>query len=124
MLPALHAFTGCDTTSSFVRRGKIALLKILEKKSEFVSLFQEPGESVNVKESSLDDLERFVCSMYGKPKYTSVNKLCYDLFMKKFMPKPGQLLSSGDGIDLSLLPPRQDSLQMHIIQGQIIKLLY
>ena len=32
VLPALHAFTGCDTTSSFDRRGKIASLKILEKK--------------------------------------------------------------------------------------------
>ena len=29
VLPALHAFTGCNTTSSFVRRGK---MKILEKK--------------------------------------------------------------------------------------------
>ena len=33
VLPALHAFTGCDTTSSFDRRGKIASLKILEKKN-------------------------------------------------------------------------------------------
>ena len=42
-LPALHVFTGCDTTGSFVRRGKIAPLplKILEKKSEFISVFQE-----------------------------------------------------------------------------------
>ena len=51
VLPALHAFTGCDMTSSFVRHEKITPLEILEKRSEFVSVFQELGESVDVKES-------------------------------------------------------------------------
>ena len=52
--------------------------------------------------------------MYGKPKYTSVNKLRYDLFMQNIRPKSGYVLSSFDGIDMSLLPPCQDSLYMHI----------
>ena len=59
VLPALHSFTGCDTTSAFVRRGKVAPLKVLE-------------------------------------------------------PKSGYVLSSFDGIDMSLLPHCQDSLYMHI----------
>ena len=37
--------------------------------------------------------------------------------MQTFKPKPGQLVSSGDGIDLSLLPPSQDSLQTHIFRA-------
>ena len=30
-LPALHAFTGCDYTSGFIRKGKIRPIKLLEK---------------------------------------------------------------------------------------------
>ena len=33
VLPALHCFTGCDTVSSFVHRGKITPLKTLQKYS-------------------------------------------------------------------------------------------
>ena len=44
------------------------------EKPQFISVFQELEENVDVKESTLEDLERFVCCMYGKPKYTSVNK--------------------------------------------------
>ena len=39
ILPALHLFTGYDTTSSFVRRGKTGPLKVLEKRSEFIHTF-------------------------------------------------------------------------------------
>ena len=43
--------------------------------------------------------------MYGKPRYKNVNKLRYDFFIQKYQPKSGNLLTSVDGIDLSLLPP-------------------
>ena len=46
--------------------------------------------------------------------YTDVNKLRYDMFAQKYQGKSGQLLSSYDGVDLSLLPPSRGSLQMHI----------
>ena len=36
-LVALHAFTGCDTTSAFVRRGKVKPLTLLKKHPEFLS---------------------------------------------------------------------------------------
>ena len=39
ILPAVHAFSGCDTTSSFVRKGKIAVIKILRQHSEFFDTF-------------------------------------------------------------------------------------
>ena len=32
VLPALHAFTGCDYKASFKRKGKVAPFKLLEKK--------------------------------------------------------------------------------------------
>ena len=35
-LAALHAFTGCDTTSAFMRKGKVKPLKLLIKHPEFI----------------------------------------------------------------------------------------
>jgi hypothetical protein len=35
-LPALHAFSGCDSTSAFVRKGNVAVLRFLQKNPEFV----------------------------------------------------------------------------------------
>ena len=41
ILPAFYSFTGCDTTSAFVR----------------------------IPDATFDKLEQFVCCMYGKPRY-------------------------------------------------------
>jgi len=38
-LPAFHAFTGCDYTSAFVRKGKKRPFAILEKKQEHTASF-------------------------------------------------------------------------------------
>ena len=113
VLPALHCFTGCDTVSSFVRRGKITPLKTLQKYSDFIQVFECLGKHENCSDALVDDLERFVCRMYQKPSYTSVNKLRYDSFSKSYQGKSGQVLSAFDGIDLSLLPPCRTSLEMH-----------
>ena len=75
VLPALHCFTGCDTVSSFVRRGKITPLKALQKYSDFIQVFECFGTEETCSETLLDDLEEFACRMYGQPSYTSVNKL-------------------------------------------------
>ena len=114
VLPAFHSFTGCDTTSAFVRRGKVAPLKVLEKRPQFISTFRTLGKSTEAQTKTFNKLEQFVCFMYSKPKYASINKLRYDLFMQKFRPASGNVLSSVDGIDLSLLPPCKDSLYMHM----------
>ena len=113
VLPALHCFTGCDTVSSFVRRGKITPLKALQKYSDFIQVFECLGTEEICSETLLDDLEEFVCRMYGQPSYTSVNKLRYDSFSQKYQGTSGQVLSAFDGIDLSLLPPCRASLEMH-----------
>ncbi|MES9950704.1 MAG: hypothetical protein ABW118_17235 [Candidatus Thiodiazotropha sp.] len=114
ILPALHCFTGCDTVSSFVRRGKITPLKALQKYPDFIQVFECLGKDANSSDTLIDDLERFVCRMYGKPGYSSVNKLRYDSFSKSYQGKSGQVLSAFDGIDLSLLPPCRASLEMHV----------
>ena len=124
VLPALHALTGCDTTSAFVRCGKVAPFKVLEKRSEFFSTFRALGGSIDILPETFDEVEKFVCCMYGKPKYDSVNKLRYDLFTQKLRPKLGNVLSGFDGIDLSLLPHCQDSLYMHVQRANYQALIW
>ena len=95
-------------TSAFVRRGKVASLKVLEKYPNSFLLLVLWVRALRYKQ------KQFVCCMYGKPKYASVNKRRYDLFMQKFRPTSGNVLSSVNGIDLSLLPYCKDSLYIHI----------
>ena len=57
-LPSIHAFTGSDFTSSFVRCGKIRPLQLVKKDPEYVN-----GNSDQVDENAMHKMEKFVCSM-------------------------------------------------------------
>ena len=116
VLPALHAYSECDTTSAFVRKGKLAPLKTLLKHKDFIDVFLELGSSDDLKDTTFVKLEEFTCLLYKKRLASDddIHKLRYNQFMKKFSPKQGMLLSCYDGVDLSLLPPCRSSLKMHI----------
>ena len=43
-LPAFHAFTGCDYSAAFSRKGKLQPFKLLEKNQEIQLLFSELGK--------------------------------------------------------------------------------
>ena len=64
-LAALHAFTGCDTISASARNGKVTPLKLLKKEPEFLPTFHSLGTSVDVENSVFEDLEKFLCLIYG-----------------------------------------------------------
>lgn len=81
-LPAFHAFTGCDFSAAFHGKGKIKPFKLLQQNHEFQEYFSALGLSEEVEEDVSSKLENFVCSMYGNPTVTSVNKLRFILFNK------------------------------------------
>ena len=112
-LTALHAFTGCDTTSAFVRNGKVTPLKLLKKHPEFLPTFHALGTSVDLANSVFEDLEKFTCLMYGN-KSAEISYLRHEKFIERFSTKPGMVLTSYDGVNRSLLPPCRESLLMHI----------
>ena len=72
-LPGLHAFTGCDFTASFFRKGKIKPYEILEKDTTgtFISFFQsltlrdEPDQKI---------ADAYVCSLYGMDDVKDVDE--------------------------------------------------
>ena len=48
-LPAYHTFTGSDFTASFTRKGKVKPFKVLEKFTEYQSVFIELTEDSETK---------------------------------------------------------------------------
>ena len=111
----LHAFTGCDSTSSFVTKGKIRPVNTLKRNPQLQPAFKKLGRP-DLDTDTEDQLEHFVCCLYGRPKSKSINKTRYDLLRQKFDVgrQRGPLLSNYNGTDLSLLPPCKSSLKMHM----------
>ena len=99
-LPGLHGFTGCDTTSAFVGKGKKKGLDLLEKSETALAAMQKLGESFEVPDSLIKLCQDFVCALYGGQKDT-VNELRYLLFCTKSMQD-------------YQLPPTLDALRKHV----------
>ena len=62
-LPALHAFTGNDYTSSFFGIGKIKAYNILRKDEDLQKAFGSIGCKWTFDVSLFPDIERFVCRL-------------------------------------------------------------
>ena len=83
-LPAVHAFTGCDYTAAFVRKGKVRPFSLVEKSTLFQKAFAALGESQEVTPETESTIESFVCAMYGKPGLCDVESVRYSIFRTKF----------------------------------------
>ena len=76
-MPALHAFTGCDITAAFYRKGKLRPLDIVRKNVsnemiEFFITLSNGGEPDKAK------AEEFICAIYGMKGITKdVNEARY-----------------------------------------------
>ena len=113
-LPSLHAYTGCDSTSSFVRKGKVVPLRLLQQHPQYIPAFTSFGTSSTMRKQHIEDIEAFTCKMYeGKSGIRDIDKLRYVTFLTRYSPGK-KLLTNDRGIDLSLLPPCRSSLMMHI----------
>ena len=59
-LPAFHAFTGSDCTSSFMRRGKTRPYDLMVKNDKFLKPFQRLGSDALVPDDVSTALESYV----------------------------------------------------------------
>ena len=64
----LHAFTGCDTTSSFRGIGKVKPVKLLEKENKYEDPLSKLGAEWTLDEDLICQLEDFTCTLYGCPR--------------------------------------------------------
>ena len=70
---AFHAFTGYDYNASFCYRGKVAPFGLLVKDERTRGAFCELGNDDGFCENNIAVIEKFVCAMYGKRKFASVD---------------------------------------------------
>jgi hypothetical protein len=99
-LPGMHAFSGCDTTSSFCGKGKKTFFKFMKKDAAFMSAMTDLGERLDIPTDLLADCEKGVCCIYDEPNATSVNEVRYRKLLK--------------GEEAHEIPPTQDTLTLHI----------
>ena len=95
----LHAFTGC-----FAEKGKVRPLKTLKKDQSVIDVFARLRTREAVSTADRSKLEAFVCALYGKETYSTVDKLRYNKVRQSFKGRKN-ILSSSDGVDLSQMPP-------------------
>ena len=117
-LIGLHSFTGNDYASSFFKKSKKSCWKTLTNNPKFFKTFSTLGNTWNPSEELQSELEEFVCLLFGgNRRMKKINDLRHYLYKKKFENKEKV-------IDLSLLPPCFQSLQLHIYRTNYIARRY
>ena len=123
-LPAFHLFTGSDYTAAFSRKGKIRPLKTLEKDAQTV--FRDMGFSDDIQEEEFKAIENSICTLYGKPKFNSVNEVRLELYLKKYRPKKKEVVIScvkkmeGSFLPLCTSVLKQKSNRSNHIAGKLL----
>jgi hypothetical protein len=102
-LPAAHALSGCDTTSSLYKLGKKTAYSALTKNAEALQSL----EAFDDVPKFLDAARRFVLFMHGK-KTKNLNSL-NDL---RFM------LATTTDKPATMLPPTEDAFEQHVLRAQ------
>ena len=72
-LIGFHAMTGCDYVSSFFRKEKPTRWEKMIKKTRFTRAMAHLGDNVDISEEIYDDLEAYVCPLYGSKGVTNIN---------------------------------------------------
>ena len=79
-LPGFHAFSGCDTTSGFLGKGKKTFCKEPVTNKRFDAM-RELGETTDISTGPIDKCEEAICSIYGY-KISDVNRVRYEMLIK------------------------------------------
>ena len=111
---SLHALTGCDTTSSLKGIGKVKPIKLFRKSDKFGEILCQLGETWDLEETQLKDIEHFVCCLYGFQRFKSIDQVRVHILRKKC--EKNGVLDPKKNIDLANLPPCFSSLKQHIKQ--------
>lgn len=107
-IPAFHALTGCDTTSSFYGIGKRRAWKAFLCHPELLKHLGVGDISTN----SISRAEEFVCRLYlPSTLLADVNEARIKLFQRGVK-------------DLETLPPTKDALKQHILRAHYQALIW
>ena len=104
-LVGFHSFTGCDTVTTFGGRGKIKPLMLMMKSRDYVEMFASFGSEIEMDDSLINWLNRFLYHMYCWKGKDSLNNIRYRMYCQ-----------SGAKIACEKLPLCEDVLQFHILR--------
>ena len=99
-LLSLHVFTGCDTISCFKGKGKIKSSGLMKETEESVQTFKVLGCNWHLTKDLFQQLEKFLCCVFGHRNVSSVNAARFNIF-------------HSTGKFDNNLPPCQNSLWLH-----------
>jgi len=124
-LPGLHAFTGCDYTSAFARKGKSRPYEIVSKTAKFQKALGSLSHTVPTAET-VKVLQDFVCVLYGARKVVPLNKHRFNVVDRTYRRKstaahPFDKLKSIDG---SSIPPCEAELALHVDRSAFVARLW
>ena len=111
-LIGFHSFTGNDYVSSFFRKGKATCFNVMKENSEFLEAFAALGECWSLSEDVANQLESFVCKLYGY-RESNINNVRKKIFEKKCK-KEGKI------VDLANLPPCKSVLKLHTLRANYV----
>ena len=110
-LIGLHAFSGCDSVSSFAGKGKKTHLNLMKSDPTCRQAMRGLGEDFEVSNELYKLCERYTCSLYGQVEGSDINKLRFQLFITK------------SGASQSL-PPCRASLREHIKRANYVATIW
>lgn len=101
----LHAFTGCDTTSSIFWYGKNKLWSAIQKYPELITTAEVFLQPASTHQEIADAGVKCLVALYGGDytKY-NLNSMRYNIFVKT---------AASAKVDLSRLPPTEDGAKFH-----------
>ena len=79
-LLGLHVFTGCDSVSAFVGKGKKKGFDLLRNSDSHQQTFGNLGSTFDMSDDDFCRLEKFVCELYGQDDCSSINEARYRIF--------------------------------------------
>ena len=86
-------------------------MKKLEKYPRFQEVFEDLGNEWSLKDSTLNELEKFVCIMYGYVRLSNVDEV--RVLMLKKMVGDDEVITEKSKVDLSRLSPCRKALYQH-----------
>lgn len=102
-LVGMHAYTGCDSVSTFAGKGKMSSLKLMTSNKQVLEAFMELGNEWSLSQKLMENLEAVTCLIYAaNTTLAHVNDLRYNLFCAR----------RGE-IESHQLPPSRDCLKQH-----------
>lgn len=117
-LPGFHAYTGCDYTASFYRKGKVKPFKELQRNQQVQQVFANLNNIEEIDNfRSMEILQEYTCRLYGI-KCKNVNDARLLIFQNQFTSTSiaEYFMKNVNRFDSTQLPPCWKSLKQKIFR--------